>query len=1345
MANGTYEVFILMEFCPGGGIIDMMNRRLRERLTEQEILTIFVDVCEGLAAMHALKPPLLHRDLKVENILQASETSFKLCDFGSATPVQKVPSNTQEIRMLEADLNRHTTLQYRAPEMVDVYLRRPIDEKSDVWALGVLLYKLCYYTTPFEEHGPLAILNVQYKIPPYPVYSQQMNSLIASMLREHGTQRPSVFEVLNHVHTLRGTKSRCSYQLPSKQPPLSPRALAPGPLQALSPNVMSPPSPRTNPLDDLVFYKSRQPSLSPARNAGVEAREKVLDAIAPMRRGRPASAVISTPPSSPRKERNVAPLGTHMKFGTDGDRAWHGVRGHKSGMATFGGGANLNASNHDAWGLSGREKDRDQRDGKSEEKAKGFDNDFASFGRGFGDSFQPAKSPLPPPSPKIPQSQNQSHPQTQPTSIPRPTPSPSKPAPSPHPQSKDAFEGLGLTSPPPPPTLGEARRVRTGVATLGAPASSDASNRSGRSASNYLNAPSTGQVLGIGTSNTTYRPPSSHSPMPSASSKPARSASPQVEAWKPHGNLSASSSRSFGEMSVEERFPSLEDLDREFTSPLVTPHGKEKSIHVPSQPSSTERIGEKHLPARPLSRGPGGGLRTGNLPGINGTTAGTTPATSSNRFNGVKSQQVTGAAMRESRMASSRQPTANYSQGDYLSGGRDVPTSPSRPQLTRRHRSSISIKPTQRAPPPEATLISTSAQLSPPALPPRPSASPRQESRDWLTGASDDEASSKSQPVLRESPSKRASFIEKSPVMIQKPLEAVTGSQDWPTSQDLEKQIEQQREKERMKEQERAKERERQRHREHERERDRVKELEHQKGREKNRSRAASTKSTKAFVTRTGTGTQPSDRSLQLPRVDTNAAQRSSAGSSPSGLTSNWSPIESTSRPPSPAKRGSTSSSSDDGPEDLNGFVPKGGIRQKVKEHDEVRKGHITTTPLKEEPARRRRSKGRQSSVHDLVDLWGGGVDKDAKVPRSTSPDKRSMIIMPSSTSKPRSSSPQPLISTATSDESPLATTTSRFMPPRPPSSQQHRRAPSTKPTPNARALPAPIPTASSGRARPQSMIVSPRSAPLESKANAPTRGSLSSSVSAQQQTLSPPAPDARSRRSARRSSISDMVQRYEAIGGRPGPGPPAPAAKPAGLSVKVASTGVGGSTGGATSTDTGLSSPASAASRFPRLSPTSSPVLSKASLAVPDDSDHGQAITPAAIPVPSQKDVLSRGRASPAPSLSGLPTRGSASSSFMKNPDIHAAAVNGLPRGASPLQISRPSPGITSQEPVPASPTRKVVTPPEEPRSPSPEKPYQGVSKLIDRWQRAVEESGEIGVGKGAGPKRGSLSGRGR
>lgn len=179
-----------MEFCAGGGIIDMMNARLRDRLREDEVLKIFGDVCSGLAVMHHLDPPLMHRDLKVENILLAPPPpnaphqgpTYKLCDFGSAAPVlsRRAPSSLAEIQRLEMDLNRHTTLQYRAPEMVDVYQRRVIDEKADIWALGILLYKLCYYTTPFEENGggPLAILNVQYRIPPAPVYSQRLKDLI---------------------------------------------------------------------------------------------------------------------------------------------------------------------------------------------------------------------------------------------------------------------------------------------------------------------------------------------------------------------------------------------------------------------------------------------------------------------------------------------------------------------------------------------------------------------------------------------------------------------------------------------------------------------------------------------------------------------------------------------------------------------------------------------------------------------------------------------------------------------------------------------------------------------------------------------------------------------------------------------------------------------------------------------------------------------------------------------------------------------------------------------------------------------------------------------------------------
>ncbi|KAI0082311.1 hypothetical protein K474DRAFT_1671406 [Panus rudis PR-1116 ss-1] len=1288
MSNGTYEVFILMEFCSGGGIIDMMNRRLRERLTEPEILTIFADVCEGLAAMHALKPPLLHRDLKVENILQASETTFKLCDFGSATPVQKVPSTTQEIRALEADLNRHTTLQYRAPEMVDVYQRRPIDEKSDVWALGVLLYKLCYYTTPFEEHGPLAILNVQYKFPSYPIYSQNMLNLIASMLREHGTQRPSVFEILNHVHALRGTKPKFSYHIPSKQPPLSPRGVQSTPLQTLSPNVL--PSSQLNPLDDLVSYKSRQ---SPTKNAGQEARDKVLEAIAPMRRGRPTSALLSPP--SPRKEGGV-PLGSDMRFGSEGDRAWNGVRGHKSGQAAIGGssGAFKQATDSvDAWGINVRDKDMAHKDHE-----KGFDNDFSSLTKGFGDSFQPSRSPVPS-SLQSSKGQVQGVPQPQPISIPRPSPSPgltmppprspSKPAPSPSPRMrpKDAFEGLGLSSQPPPPTLAEARKIRTGAGVQ----STGQDSSSSRSKTQNNSTPSNTLGVGLGTSNTMYRPPSSHSPLPSTSSK---SFSSQSHEAPTSGKLGRAPSRP-GELSAEERFPSLEELDREFAAPSHTPPTRHKPPHPSLQPAPPGKQPDKPLNTRPPSRGG----RTRDLLAVNGTGGG--PA-AGNRFDGVKSQQVTGSAMRESRMVSSRQPSTNYAPGDYLSGGRDVssPTSPVplRPMLNRKHRSSLTIKPTQPPNSDSAELISLDPSAStqaPPALPPRPSPGPQPEPRDWLTGVSDDETPS-GQPVLRDSPSKRASFFERSPVQLQKPLEAVTGEQDWPTPADIEREIEQEREQERRKQEERRtreKSRERQREREsvrevereRQRERRREKEKEQQKEQEKKaRSGGSSAQSTKAFITRTGTGSQARERNLSTQPLTTKPTSQSSTAPSPTGLTSNWSPIES----PKPL---SSSSSSDDGPEDLNGYRPKADEKGPVKQSNDARGVEARPDGSRK---RRTKSKGRQSSVHDLVDLWGGGVDKNKDAPRPKSPEKRSSVIVPTASTKPSPvpfsiSSPQPLISALATGP---ASTSSRFLPPRPPSSQQHKKeASSSKPPPGSRALPGLTQAPSSGRSRPQSMFIN--------TTNKSAANNVTASDSTPQQTLSPPAPDAQAKRSSRRSSISDMVQKYEAFnaGGKPGPGVPL---KPAAL--KIAATGGGSGPGG-------ISSPSSAALRFPKLSPPSSPVVSKANLSVPED--NGPATGGS-----SSRDN-SKGRTSPAPSISGLPTKSSESS--------NATGVNGLPRRSSPLFTRKPSPAIpdnTSQNTNTLPPLKSITPPDEAPissgavgglRSPSPEKPYQGGSGL--------------------------------
>lgn len=82
--------------------------------------------------MHYQNPPLIHRDLKVENILLSPPQTYKLCDFGSTTkPLarEKVPTTVEGIQKIEHEINKTTTLQYRAPELVDVWGRKGYDEK----------------------------------------------------------------------------------------------------------------------------------------------------------------------------------------------------------------------------------------------------------------------------------------------------------------------------------------------------------------------------------------------------------------------------------------------------------------------------------------------------------------------------------------------------------------------------------------------------------------------------------------------------------------------------------------------------------------------------------------------------------------------------------------------------------------------------------------------------------------------------------------------------------------------------------------------------------------------------------------------------------------------------------------------------------------------------------------------------------------------------------------------------------------------------------------------------------------------------------------------------------------
>ena len=196
-----------MEYCSGNGLIGFMNTRLRTLLTEPEILKIACDIGLAIANMHYLSPPLIHRDLKVENVLISGDNTFKLCDFGSASSILRPPRNSAEFQILDNDIQSHTTAQYRAPEMIDIARGYPINEKCDIWAFGVFIYKLCYFTTPFEKEGNLAILNASFTFPPTPVFSDRLKRFINVTLSGDPNLRPNIFQCVKELYSMRGLEA----------------------------------------------------------------------------------------------------------------------------------------------------------------------------------------------------------------------------------------------------------------------------------------------------------------------------------------------------------------------------------------------------------------------------------------------------------------------------------------------------------------------------------------------------------------------------------------------------------------------------------------------------------------------------------------------------------------------------------------------------------------------------------------------------------------------------------------------------------------------------------------------------------------------------------------------------------------------------------------------------------------------------------------------------------------------------------------------------------------------------------------------------------------------------------
>ena len=157
------EVIILLEYCPGGHLYDLMKRH-PEGVPAPNIVRSLLDISKGLSVLHSMSPPVQHRDLKLENVLMSSSGNYVLLDFGSwSSDSPDLSQLAREDLMRFGDsVERYTTLMYRPPEMADLYKGFKVSTKVDIWMLGCILFTLINNRHPFQDASNLAIVNCKF-------------------------------------------------------------------------------------------------------------------------------------------------------------------------------------------------------------------------------------------------------------------------------------------------------------------------------------------------------------------------------------------------------------------------------------------------------------------------------------------------------------------------------------------------------------------------------------------------------------------------------------------------------------------------------------------------------------------------------------------------------------------------------------------------------------------------------------------------------------------------------------------------------------------------------------------------------------------------------------------------------------------------------------------------------------------------------------------------------------------------------------------------------------------------------------------------------------------------------
>ncbi|KAK3818400.1 MAG: kinase-like domain-containing protein [Benniella sp.] len=194
-------IYILMEYCEGGDLASVIKRHREKKvpIPEEFVWSIMTQLILALHECHCgvaknesgeepTARPILHRDLKPDNVFLDAKKNVKLGDFGlsrSLTNPQRAFAQTYV-----------GTPYYMSPELIS---DSSYDVKSDIWSLGCIVFEMCALEPPFlaDTQAELDAKIRLGRVPSLPAqYSQELGLIVRSMLQVNPRKRPTTADLL---------------------------------------------------------------------------------------------------------------------------------------------------------------------------------------------------------------------------------------------------------------------------------------------------------------------------------------------------------------------------------------------------------------------------------------------------------------------------------------------------------------------------------------------------------------------------------------------------------------------------------------------------------------------------------------------------------------------------------------------------------------------------------------------------------------------------------------------------------------------------------------------------------------------------------------------------------------------------------------------------------------------------------------------------------------------------------------------------------------------------------------------------------------------------------------------